>query len=160
MSGPGILDYSLSYSHTSSPLHSRSGITILITCKDPRIHRITIKSSTTTSTGDYEIEKAISVMCAYSFPNNLRHLFAFSHSLPSEPLYLTQVEQYDAVQEFSRLGITDVKANKELSPWKLSSINCDYRVCNTYPQVFVIPRILSDGRLIYIDRPITYSFIH
>ena len=84
-------------------------------------------------------------MCAYSFPNNLRHLFAFSHSLPSEPLYLTQVEQYDPIQEFSRLGITDVKANGELSSWKLSSINCDYRVCNTYPQVFVIPRILSDG---------------
>ena len=40
------------------PRESRStGITILITCKDCRVHRLTVQSTGNNSTSDYEIEK-------------------------------------------------------------------------------------------------------
>lgn len=80
----------------------------------------------------------------------MKFLFAFSHSLPSEPLHLTQVDHYDPIQEFSRLGITDEGLAGELSPWRLSAANSDYKLCDTYPQVLVMPRRMTDDEVIAV----------
>lgn len=127
------------------PKESRStGITILIACKDARQHRITIQNKA--ATGDYESEKAFQVMSAYAFPNNIRYLFAFSHSFPSTLINLKRVEQYDPVVEFSRLGILDGDTS-----WRMSSANFDYKLCDTYPQLLIMPKAISDEELFIIS---------
>lgn len=128
-----------------------SGITMVITCKDARMHRITVQSQAQTSTGDYEIERAISTMCAYAFPNNMTYLFAFSHSLPSEPISLKKVKQYEPIAEFLRLGITDLSGQGDSSPWKITEINKDFRLCSTYPQQLIMPKGMTDEELIMVS---------
>lgn len=137
-----------------------AGVTIVITCKDVRQHRIT------TSVGEYEVDRAFSTMSAYAFPNNMRHLFAFSHSMSppssssssSSTTLSSSGSPYDAVQEYSRQGIIDVVSNSDSagemaydsSLWRMSTANKDYRLCKTYPQYMVMPRGLSDEELFLV----------
>lgn len=120
------------------------GVNIVITCKDFRIHRITAKSKNTAN-GDYDIERAISVLSTYTFPNNMRYLFAFTHSLSSNGRLLKPVAPYDAVIEFSRLGVLD----SEL--WRVTKANSEYKLCNTYSQFLVVPKSISDDELFIIS---------
>ena len=145
------------------------GVTIVITCKDVRQHRIT------TSVGEYEVDRAFSTMSAYAFPNNMRHLFAFSHSMsPPSSSFSSSFSSssssssssslscgscpYDAVQEYSRQGIIDVVSSSDSaggaahdsSLWRMSTANKDYRLCKTYPQYMVMPRGLSDEELFLV----------
>jgi hypothetical protein len=150
------------------PKESRSsGITMMIICKDARTHKITIQNRSNPN-GDYEIEKVLSVMLAYAFPNNSRHLFAFCHSLPQEPMNLVKViviililifytnihikvDPYDAIQEYSRLGVIDVGLQGDPSPWRVTTANKDFRLCSTYPQILIAPRQITDDELFIVS---------
>ena len=121
---------------------SSSGITIVITCKDVRQHRITTNGT------ESEIDRAFSTMSAYAFPNDLRYLFAFSHAIPV-PSIIKMSDVYDPIQEYSRQGIIDVVvpgASHE-SLWRISTANKDFRLCKTYPRYLVMPNGLSDDEL-------------
>ena len=131
-----------------------SSVTILISCKDMRMFRVTLMcdSSANGGMGEYELEKALRLLAASAFPNNRTLLFAFSHSLPSEPLSLALVEPYDTVQEFSRMGILDViSVRDDLPIWRITTMNNEYRLCNTYPKVLVVPRKISDDELVLVS---------
>lgn len=123
-----------------------SGITLVITCKDVRQHRIT------TNGGEYELDRAFSTMSAYAFPNKMGLLFAFSHSLTS-PVPLAHAEPYDPIQEFSRQGIIDVvvPGAPQESMWRISMANKDFKLCKTYPQYMVMPRGISDEELFLVS---------
>jgi len=132
------------------PKDSKStGINMVITCKDVRQLRITVQSKT--NTGEYEVDKSFAVVSAYAFPNKLSHLFAFYHSLPSEPLNLTLLEAYDAVQEFSRQGILDMSKDGVDSAWRICNANQEFRLCNTYPQILIMPNAMTDEELVTVS---------
>lgn len=129
------------------PKDARStGITIVITCKDVRQHRIT------TNGGEYELDRALSTLAAYAFPNDMRHVFAFSHALKTF-VGLKMSEPYDPIAEYSRQGIVDVVvpgASHE-SLWRISTANKDFRLCKTYPRYMVMPNGLTDDELFLVS---------
>ena len=136
----------------SKDCRQNSSVTILISCKDMRIFRVTLMCDANGGMGEYELEKALRLLAASAFPNNRTLLFAFSHSLPSEPLSLSLVEPYDTVQEFSRMGILDVVSVRDDLPiWRITAVNNEYRLCNTYPKMLVVPRKISDDELVLVS---------
>jgi myotubularin-related protein 1/2 len=117
-----------------------SGINVVISCKDFRQHRVTIKSKNSTN-GDYDIERAFSVLSAYAFPNNMRYLFAFSHSLAHHGQPVRPVRAYSALSEFSRMGVLDSNL------WRQCTANSEYKLCNTYPQLLFAPKSIGDEEM-------------
>jgi len=126
------------------------GINLVISCKDLRQHRVTIRSRHSSVNSEYELERAIGVMSAYAFPNNMRFLFAFAHFLPA---HLTppnthnkskmKHEPFDLLGEYRRMGV----ASKDHPLWRLSEANCQYALCNTYPKTLCVPRGCPDEDL-------------
>lgn len=133
-------------------------INLKICCKDIREYRLDIREA------ESAIDKALNVMAAYAFPNNLRHMFAFIHKLPGGEVGsqggLCTAPAYDTVVEFSRQGILGVRnpALKELfpsekrnaydgCPWRISTVNQDFKLCSTYPELLVVPAAVSDPEL-------------
>lgn len=113
-----------------------SSINIVISCKDFRQLRITIRSN--------DIERTIGLISAYAFPNNMRHLFAFTHKITPPLVGTTTNTTYDAPLEFSRIGILDN------SLWRVTAVNAEYKLCNTYPSWLVVPAAISDEELYII----------
>lgn len=117
------------------------GVTIVVYCKDVRQLRIILQ---TKKMSENDIDRAVNVMLTYAFPNNMLYLFAFSHSLPGGTPHdtsLNRVDDYDVMQEFSRQGILD---GGEHCMWRVSTANKDYRLCNSYPKLLVLPRFITD----------------
>ena len=122
------------------------GILVTISCKDVRQIRLSISGKG--GSDEYETDRALSTMIAYTFPNNIKYLFAFTHSLPSEPSYLSLQEPFDMQVEYMRLGILDNSLNvSSNSPWRVSFANRDYRLCKTYARVLVMPGRMTDEEL-------------
>lgn len=110
-----------------------AGITMMIYCKDCRQLRINIKPQST-SNGDYDLERAFSLMNTYAFPNNLRYLFAFNHSIGRFNIGTLH-------SEYARMGLLNS------SLWRISHINQDFRLCSTYPDEIVVPCGITDDEL-------------
>lgn len=117
-----------------------TAISVVIHCKDFRQLRITIRSSNKSGGSDYDIERAINLIAAYAFPNNMRYLFAFTHRFGGIQAH-DLAEPYDPALEFSRMGVLDNPT------WRVSNANATYKLCNTYPQWLVVPAALSDDDL-------------
>lgn len=127
-------------------------INIRLMCKDCREYQIAVRER------EAEIDKALNVMSAYAFPNSLKHIFAFSHALPKGPPEYGKVEAYDSMKEYSRQRILEVKnpALREIManaadyndhPWRVSQVNCEYKLCNTYPRLLIVPAACTDPDL-------------
>lgn len=110
-----------------------AGITMMIYCKDCRQLRINIKPQAS-SVGDYDLERAFSLINTYAFPNNLRYLFAFNHNIGRFNIGTLH-------NEYERMGLLN-------SPlWRISHVNQDFRLCNTYPDELVIPCGTTDDEI-------------
>jgi myotubularin-related protein 1/2 len=110
-----------------------AGITMMIYCKDCRQLRINIKPQSS-SNGDYDLERAFSLMNTYAFPNNLRYLFAYNHSIGRFDIGTLH-------NEYERMGLFK-------SPlWRISHVNQDFRLCSTYPEELVVPCNITDDEL-------------
>jgi hypothetical protein len=128
------------------------GRTIIVSCKDARQHKIFLqaKNSDPSCTdnvllSDAEIDRALSAMCTYAFPNDVKFLFAFQHSFP--PQGVPALPPFDIMEEITRLGVTDVNILGGANWWRVSTINDKYRLCNTYSRVLVVPSKISDEEL-------------
>jgi hypothetical protein len=142
------------------PKDSRStGLTIVIQCKDIRCFRLYI-SGPSEQWGDgpimseQEIERAFVAMVTCSFPVDVRHAFAFSHlnHLPIALKAQNVSECFDFASEFVRQGILDENHETPLNGhWRLSTINWEYRLCDTYPRQLVVPVKTSDDDLIVVS---------
>lgn len=142
---------------------THTGFSMTLICKDSRIVRITLQALTYTdptsarntaepinnSTSKSreksvaDIERAMSVIEAYTYPNNMTHMFAFSHTMPAD---YESVMRYDTLTEFSRQGILNDNHNL----WRLSDINRAYSLCDSYPKVLVVPRNMPDHELVQV----------
>lgn len=124
--------------------------TIIVSCKDVRQHRIIFDTSTNDmSEGgqtDADVDRALSAMCAYAFPNSLRYLFAFAHA-PTTPAHCVKLGPFDFLAEMRRLGIGPDTSS---SMWRISFANRNFRLCNSYPKALVVPARLSDEDLFLV----------
>ena len=137
----------------SSKEPSNGTVSITITSKDCRQHRITIKSNMHRTGGsEYDIERAVSVIAAYAFPNNMRYLFAFSHKLSGVPIPTADgssgssgnsngTSVFDPYLEYSRMGVLDS------NQWRVSLGNAEFKLCATYPRTLIAPSTVSDEEL-------------
>ena len=65
---------------------------------------------------------------------------------------VSRVAAYDAMLEFSRMGILDILSPSDVSSlWRVSSANSEFKLCNTYPRMIVVPRKFSDEDLFSVS---------
>jgi len=76
----------------------------------------------------------------------VERLYAFSHNPLRAELAINGWEIYDARAEFRRQGISEKSPDKG---WRISTINKEYKFCDTYPSVLVVPSSVSDATLKY-----------
>jgi hypothetical protein len=98
-------------------------------------------------------------MSAYAFPNNMRYLFAFSHSIPTLPRDASprtprpsKYNKFELAAEYDRMGVSS-------SPlWRITQANESYKLCNTYPRRLCVPRGVSDEELFAIGNNNTLQY--
>ena len=128
------------------------GRTIIVSCKDARQHKIFLQAknsdpacSDVALLSDSEIDRALSAMCTYAFPNDVKFLFAYQHTFP--PLGVPSLPPYNFMDEVARLGINEESILGGASWWRISTINDKYRLCSTYPRTLVVPCKITDEEL-------------
>lgn len=121
---------------------SGTNMTILIYCKDCRQLRINIRANQSVN-GDYDLERAFSLIGTYAFPNNLRYLFAFSHTLGGG---IGPRPMPSLLEEYSRMGLL----HRHDSLWRLTTANVDFKLCGTYPEEILTPSAITDDELFVI----------
>ena len=137
------------------------GVGINIYSKDMREHHITIQGKSGT---DFEVDRALGVLAAYAYPNQLRFMFAFSHNLiGNDGKPVQRLQPYDAVKEYTRQGILDYntanlppstpEANRNPNEflWRISSANVGFKLCPTYAQLMAMPSGLTDEELFRVS---------
>ena len=121
---------------------------ILYSCKDGRVLQFGFNSIT-------DCRKVFEGTKAYAFSSEF---FAYSHhtgvnkaasetTTPSNA-YNTGWNVYDPIKEFTRLGCIDFTVDGKPSAWRLSTINNDYAISDTYPKDIIIPRHITDDVMI------------
>lgn len=108
---------------------------IVINCKNGRRLRFA-------NTQDKGTRKQIcETIQRYAFPlsNNLNH-FAFDYK-KSYTESNNGWNVYDVRQEYERMGLT------QSNDFRYSKINADYKFCETYPRILVVPKSVSDDDL-------------
>lgn len=128
------------------------GRTIIVTCKDVRQLKIFLQAKNSDPTcsdiallSDSEIERALSAMCAYAFPNDIRLVFAYCHIFP--PLNVPTLLPYDPMIEFQRMGVLDLNILGGANWWRITNINDKYRLCSSYSRFLVVPSKVTDEEL-------------
>lgn len=105
---------------------------IEITCKDMRNYRFAH------SRENHSRRDVFEKLQQYSFPlNNKLPLFAFEYR---EKYPLNGWQVYEPIAEYQRLGsITET--------WKITKINENYELCDSYPAITVVPSAASEDDL-------------
>ena len=78
----------------------------------------------------------------YAFPlKSNQAFFAFNHKTTSDKIDEGWLV-YNAQQEYERMGVNDTK-----SKWRITTINKDYKYCETYPNLLAVCHSTSDKEL-------------
>lgn len=118
-----------------SPFNSNDLIGIVVTCKNAR-RMVFLKEKE-----DEHFEKNVFIyLIKYAFPlKSNQSFFAFTHNTSEEIDEGWKV--YNPQEEYKRMGIPDSKK------WRITSINKDYKFCETYPNILVVPHSTDDLEL-------------
>eukprot|EP00112_Aurelia_sp_Birch-Aquarium-sp1_P025334 Seg837.12 transcript_id=Seg837.12/GoldUCD/mRNA.D3Y31 product="Myotubularin-related protein 2" protein_id=Seg837.12/GoldUCD/D3Y31 len=100
-----------------------------ITCKDMRSMKFALKQENSSR------KKIYDAIQTHAFPSSSGlNFFAFDYR---EEFKVNGWEVYDADREYKRLGLpTDC--------WRITEVNRDYKLCDTYPAVLGVPSSCSD----------------
>ncbi|KAI1903163.1 hypothetical protein AGOR_G00024380 [Albula goreensis] len=112
---------------------SRGEVSYGLVCKDIRNLRFAHKQP------EDSLKKSIfEVLMKYAFPvSNSMHLFAFEYGqiFPENGWKV-----YDALSEYKRQGIPN-------ESWRITKVNDQYELCDTYPATLVVPVNIPDEEL-------------
>ncbi|KAL1766564.1 myotubularin-related protein 1 isoform X2 [Sigmodon hispidus] len=112
--------------------HGDNSCGIEIVCKDMRNLRLAYKQEEQRKLGIFEN------LNKHAFPlSNGQVLFAFNYK---EKFPVNGWKVYDPVSEYKRQGLPN-------ESWKISKINSNYEICDTYPAVIVVPTSVKDDDL-------------
>jgi len=107
-----------------------------IICKDVRSIKIVSHAK---SSFEFDVEKAFDLINGYCFPQKLEYLFAFAYSPSSQSMDY----KFNAIAEYNRLGI-----DNQHSKLRICTSNSNYKVCDTYPSIIVVPNNISDSEIL------------
>lgn len=128
----GLINRIEKIGHQSSKHVNFYGLSI--SCKNGRRLRFAHTNDKNSRREIYEI------LQTYAFPLNHRlEYFAFVYKLNCNDINGWNV--YDPKKEYERMGVL------QSSDWRISTINKDFRFCETYPKLLVVPDSISDERL-------------
>ncbi|KAL9642844.1 hypothetical protein ABK040_015815 [Willaertia magna] len=126
-----------------------------VKCKDLQVLKVLFFKDSSSSLD--KVVECLRAVCACT----VKKLFAFNYRKMCQQINeFTQDELdkgwkvYRMKREFKRQGLGDIlKRNSVLgtnqgSPWRVSCINHQYKVCDTYPEQLIVPREISDEMLI------------
>uniref|UniRef100_F6T3G8 phosphatidylinositol-3,5-bisphosphate 3-phosphatase n=2 Tax=Ornithorhynchus anatinus TaxID=9258 RepID=F6T3G8_ORNAN len=112
--------------------HGDNSCGLEIVCKDMRSLRLAYKQEEQTKLEIFEN------LNKHAFPlSNGQALFAFSYR---EKFPVNGWKVFDPIAEFKRQGLPN-------ESWKISKINHNYELCDTYPAVLVVPTSVKDDDL-------------
>uniref|UniRef100_A0A8C3WDU8 phosphatidylinositol-3,5-bisphosphate 3-phosphatase n=1 Tax=Catagonus wagneri TaxID=51154 RepID=A0A8C3WDU8_9CETA len=112
--------------------HGDNSCGIEIVCKDMRNLRLAYKQEEQSKLGIFEN------LNKHAFPlSNGQTLFAFNYK---EKFPVNGWKVYDPVAEYKRQGLPN-------ESWKISKINSNYELCDTYPAIIVVPTSVKDDDL-------------
>ncbi|XP_065772650.1 myotubularin-related protein 1 isoform X3 [Muntiacus reevesi] len=112
--------------------HGDNSCGIEIVCKDMRNLRLAYKQEEQSKLGIFEN------LNKYAFPlSNGQTLFAFNYK---EKFPVNGWKVYDPVSEYKRQGLPN-------ESWKISKVNSNYELCDTYPAIIVVPTSVKDDDL-------------
>ncbi|KAM8752815.1 phosphatidylinositol-3-phosphate phosphatase MTMR1 isoform 6-T6 [Rhynchonycteris naso] len=112
--------------------HGDNSCGIEIVCKDMRNLRLAYKQEEQSKLGIFENLKK------YAFPiSSGQTLFAFNYK---EKFSVNGWKVYDPVAEYKRQGLPN-------ESWKISKVNSNYELCDTYPAIIVVPSSVKDDDL-------------
>jgi len=82
------------------------------------------------------------------FEESVPYLFAFIYKVANVDITSDGWMVYSPKREYARFGIhEDTSGLNSNLFWKVTSINRDYRYCSSYPNWFVVPRVILDRDL-------------
>ncbi|XP_057395116.1 myotubularin-related protein 1 isoform X3 [Balaenoptera acutorostrata] len=112
--------------------HGDNSCGIEIMCKDMRNLRLAYKQEEQSKLGIFEN------LNKHAFPlSNGQTLFAFNYK---EKFPVNGWKVYDPVSEYKRQGLPN-------ESWKISKVNSNYELCDTYPAIIVVPTSVKDDDL-------------
>ncbi|XP_075394856.1 phosphatidylinositol-3-phosphate phosphatase MTMR1 isoform X1 [Tenrec ecaudatus] len=112
--------------------HGDNSCGIEIVCKDMRNLRLAYKLDEQSKLGIFE------TLSKHAFPlSNGQMLFAFNYK---EKFPTNGWKVYDPVAEYKRQGLPN-------ESWKISKINSNYELCDSYPAIIVVPTSVKDDDL-------------
>ncbi|XP_036764301.2 myotubularin-related protein 1 isoform X6 [Manis pentadactyla] len=112
--------------------HGDNSCGIEIVCKDMRNLRLAYKQEEQSKLGIFEN------LNKHAFPlSNGQTLFAFNYK---EKFPTNGWKVYDPVSEYKRQGLPN-------ESWKISKVNSNYELCDTYPAIIVVPTSVKDDDL-------------
>ncbi|XP_007452179.1 PREDICTED: myotubularin-related protein 1 isoform X1 [Lipotes vexillifer] len=112
--------------------HGDNSCGIEIMCKDMRNLRLAYKQEEQSKLGIFEN------LNKHAFPlSNGQTLFAFNYK---EKFPVNGWKIYDPVSEYKRQGLPN-------ESWKISKVNSNYELCDTYPAIIVVPTSVKDDDL-------------
>ncbi|XP_035580799.1 LOW QUALITY PROTEIN: myotubularin-related protein 1-like [Zalophus californianus] len=112
--------------------HGDNSRGIEIVCKDMRNLRLAYRQEEQSKLGIFENLNKL------AFPlSNGQTLFAFNDK---EKFPTNGWKVYDPVSEYKRQGLPN-------ESWKISKVNSNYELCDTYPAVIVVPTSVKDADL-------------
>ena len=120
------------YNNSSTDL-----IGIVVICKNAR-RLVFLKEKE-----DDQFEKSVyNNLVKYAFPlKSNQAFFAFNHKTTSDKIDEGWLV-YNAQQEYERMGVNESK-----SKWRITTINKDYKYCETYPNLLAVCHSTSDKEL-------------
>ncbi|XP_066105020.1 myotubularin-related protein 1 isoform X6 [Saccopteryx bilineata] len=112
--------------------HGDNSCGIEIVCKDMRNLRLAYKQEEQSKLGIFENLKK------HAFPiSSGQTLFAFNYK---EKFPVNGWKVYDPIAEYKRQGLPN-------ESWKISKVNSNYELCDTYPAIIVVPSSVKDDDL-------------
>lgn len=99
---------------------------------------------------EQQASRVYSLLVRYCTPRSLQHVFAFDHRKGQGKEKGTWTEEqiaagwnvYDVQKEFMRQ-----KVNLNNIKWKQTDINKNFEICDSYPQILIVPAAATDDLL-------------
>ena len=89
-------------------------------------------------------------MQVYAFPSKARHVFAFAHRKPS--LAALPPPVFSQLREWERQGLVAHGTGDAFSPWRVSALNTGHSLCESYPELLLVPACTTDDALARVAR--------
>lgn len=120
-------------------VESKENNCLLLNCKDIRSYRL---SFLTAERSNFWLKKMTEPTNSF---NNAEEIFAFQTSTSKLENLVSNVDQDLLFKDYQRLKL-------DQTPWRITEINRDYKVCPSYPELCCVPENSTDDDILSVAR--------